>query len=63
MPLELLLALQQRWRRIARRQDVALDEVFFLGAVRKAFLEVVGGALAFKLKGFGLQGSARVLAL
>jgi hypothetical protein len=38
-------------------QDVALDEVVALGAVREALLEVVCCALALELEGPGLEGT------
>ena len=39
-------------------EDVALNELFSVGAVLEALLQVVRGALALELEGFGLEGAA-----
>lgn len=55
--LEFALVALQRGGGRAVGQDVALDELLALGAVREALLQVVGGALALEFEGFGLEGA------
>ncbi len=55
---ELSLLLLQSRCSVRGREDVALNEVFAVRTSIEALLEVVSGALALELEGFGLECSA-----